>query len=63
MSGQLPRCPLNFDIALTLHQYKSEKLFHTLPFLYSRGLSYFGRSPVLHRDQMASHKTGTNPLE
>ena len=30
MSGQLPRCPLNFEIVLTLCQYMSEK-FHTLP--------------------------------
>ena len=30
MSGQLPRCPLNFEIVLTLCQYTSEK-FHTLP--------------------------------
>ena len=30
MFGQLPRCPLSFEIVLTLCQYMSEK-FHTLP--------------------------------
>jgi len=30
MPGQLPRCPLNFNIVLTLRQDMSEKLFHTL---------------------------------
>ena len=30
MSGQLPRCPLNFNIVLTQHHDMSEKLFCTL---------------------------------
>ena len=34
MSGQLPRCPLNFEIVLTLGQYKTEKLFRTLLYDY-----------------------------
>ena len=30
MSGQLPGCPLKFEIALAIRQYMFEKLFRTL---------------------------------